>query len=79
MVNALRLTDMAMEKRNARDMFRPGKDKVKGSETWYDCLFKIVRLDDSYAPISYPDIYPWSDFIMGYQTASMRKSHVEAK
>ena len=26
MIAALRLTDMAMEKRNARDMFRPGVD-----------------------------------------------------
>ena len=28
-VDALRLTDMAMEKRNARDMFRPGIDIIQ--------------------------------------------------
>ena len=75
-MDALRLTDMAMEKRNARDMFRPGidiiQDTIVSLRSYLRCIFNWDR-ESQYR------IYPWSDFIMDYLTVSMRKSLDEVK
>ena len=74
-MDALRLTDMAMEKRNARDMFRPGIDIIQDPRLSTIVSSRIVIWDRE----SQYCIYPWSDFTTDYQTVSMRKSLDEVK
>ena len=74
-MDALRLTDMAMDKRNARDMFRPGIDIIQDTIV----SSRIFNWDRDSIRESQYRIYPWSDFTMDYQTVSMRKFLGEVK